>query len=326
MNLTIDPATLTPVGKDLVRPECVLATRSGTVFCCDARGGIMRIGSGGSQHFIGNMGEPWGGPLVPNGITMMPDGSFLAANLADEGGVWRIALDGETTPHITEVDGMPLLPANFVARDAAGRIWITVSARSQPRTDTYHADAAEGFLVLVDDRGARIVAEGFGFTNEAVVDPQGAYIYVNETFGRRLTRFSLGADGSLGPRETVMEFGHGIFLDGMAFDAEGGIWLTSVISNRLIRLVPGEAPFVVFEDPDARLEEMEADYHAGIFGKKGHMTVSKGAHVANLSSLAFGGPDLKTIFLGSLNGNHLLSFRSPIAGAPPVHWNWSGHA
>ena len=38
--------------------------------------------------------------------------------------------------------------------------------------------------------------------------------------------------GALGPRETVTEYGHGVYPDGLEFDAEGGFWVTSIVSNR----------------------------------------------------------------------------------------------
>ena len=42
--------------------------------------------------------------------------------------------------------------------------------------------------------------------------------------------------------------------------------------------------------------------------------------VKNLSSLAFGGPDLRTAYLGCLLGDSLATFRTPVAGLPPSHW------
>ena len=50
---------------------------------------------------------------------------------------------------------------------------------------------------------ARIVADGLGYTNEAVLDARGEWLYVNETFARRTTRFRIGADASLAAPETV---------------------------------------------------------------------------------------------------------------------------
>jgi len=41
----------------------------------------------------------------------------------------------------------------------------------------------------------------------------------------------------------------------------------------------------------------------------------------NISSIAFGGDDLKTIYLGCLLGEQIASFKTDIAGLPPSHWS-----
>ena len=41
----------------------------------------------------------------------------------------------------------------------------------------------------------------------------------------------------------------------------------------------------------------------------------------NISSLAFGGPDLRTAWLGCLGGASLATFRSPVAGLVPAHFD-----
>lgn len=324
MAFPIDPAELEFFGEGLVRPECVVTGRSGRVYVCDWRGGVVRFEPDGRQSFIGTMHAPGEGPLRPNGITVLPDGSILAANLADAGGVWRIAPDGQTEPFITTCEGEPIPPANYVTRDAAGRIWITVSTRLQPRTRANNKAADDGYIMVSDAAGTRIVAEGFGFTNEVGFHPSGEWAYVNETFGRRLSRLRLHEDGRIGPREVVCEFGPGVFPDGLAFDEEGAIWLTSVISNRLIRVgfEPGSRPEVMLEDADPELDRIEAAYQADEFGAD-HMNNSRGQRLANLSSLAFGGPDRRTLVLGSLGGDRLARVRSPIAGAEPPHWHWT---
>ncbi len=40
-----------------------------------------------------------------------------------------------------------------------------------------------------------------------------------------------------------------------------------------------------------------------------------------LASETFGGPDLRTVYLGSLKGSRIPYFRSPVPGLPMVHWN-----
>ena len=41
------------------------------------------------------------------------------------------------------------------------------------------------------------------------------------------------------------------------------------------------------------------------------------------ASVTFGGPDLKTVYVGSLRSTNLPYFTAPVAGLPMVHWNES---
>ena len=319
----IDVATLRFRGSGLVRPECVLACADGSLYTADWRGGVALTRPDGSQAlFAGTL--PGGRPLRPNGIALRRDGSFLLADLGDtDGGVFALARNGTVTPFLERVDGIDLPPTNFVAEDGEGRVWITVSTRRRPRAAAYRGDVADGFVVVVDGRGARIVADGLGYTNEALVSPDGRWLYVNETFARRTTRFRIGADASLAAPETVATYGAGTFPDGLAFDAEGGIWITSIVSNRVLRVTADGAQALVIEDADpAHLAWVEAAFVAGTMGRA-HLDRVAGRRLANVSSLAFGGPGLATAYLGCLAGDAIASFPAPVAGHPPVHWNWS---
>ena len=42
-----------------------------------------------------------------------------------------------------------------------------------------------------------------------------------------------------------------------------------------------------------------------------------------MASVTFGGPDLQTVYIGSLRGKRIPYFRSPIPGLPMVHWKES---
>lgn len=314
--------TLCFSGHDLHRPECVLATARGDLFTADWRGGVAHLRRDGTQTlYAGEL--PGGRPLRPNGIALRADGSFLLADLGTEwGGVHVLERNGAVRPLLERVDGVDLPPTNFVHQDILGRVWITVSTRRRPRADAYRADVADGFIVLLDDRGARIVAEGFGYTNEALVDPGGHWLYVNETFGRRLTRLRIGADGSLGARETVTSFGAGTFPDGLSFDVQGGVWITSIVSNRVLRVAPDGRQQLILADCDpAHLARCEAAFVAGEMGRT-HLDTCGGRVLRNISSLAFGGPDRRTAYLGCLLGSSLASFRAPMAGHPPSHWTY----
>jgi SMP-30/Gluconolactonase/LRE-like region len=215
-----------------------------------------------------------------------------------------------------------LPPTNFVVADHAGRTWITVSTRRTPRALGYRNDCDDGFIVMVNDEGARIVADGLGYTNECAVHPTGLWLYVNETFTRRLSRFAIREDGSLGTKEVVTEFGAGTFPDGLVFDAEGCAWIVSIVSNRVIRVMPDGAQHVFLQDADeAHLAWVEAAYQASDMGRP-HLDQVKSQRLKNISSIAFGGPDLRTGYLGCLLGDHVTTLKMPVAGHPPVHWEY----
>ncbi len=318
----VDLATIQWQGHGLQRPECVLTTARGDVYTADWRGGVLRLSPDGSQDLY--LGQPAAGEaLKPNGIALLKDGSFLLAHLgADTGGVYRLYRDGRTEPFLIQLDGVDLPPTNFVVEDAAGRFWITVSTRLSPRALGYRKSCNDGFVVVVDKKGARIAADGLGYANECAVHPNGQWLYVNETFSRKLSRFAIRADGSLGSKEVVCEFGGGTFPDGLAFDVEGHVWVVSIVSNRLIRVAPDGAQTVWLQDVDpAHLAWVEAAYQANEMGRP-HLDGVKSKVLKNISSIAFGGPDLRTGYLGCLLGDALATLPMPVAGHPPVHWHF----
>ncbi len=318
---TVTPEQLQFTGSGLHRPECVLATRSGALFVSDERGGVTRIGPDGQVRQIGGAATPEAATHLPNGIALRRDGSFLLADLK-QGGVQVLALDGSTRPFLLEVDGVPLPGANFVMVDDRERVWITLSTRRVPRHLGFRPDVDDGFIVLVDGSGARIVADGLGFANECRLDAAGQWLYVNETFVRRTSRFRVGGDGTLSGREVVARYGHGTYPDGVALDEQGGLWVTSVVSNRLIHVAPDGTQHIVLEDSDpGHVEEIEQAWLKGELTRP-HLHIVKSRVLGNLSSLAFGGPDRRTAYLGSLLGDRLANFRSPVAGLAPAHWEW----
>jgi sugar lactone lactonase YvrE len=281
--------------------------------------------AGASHPIVAQAGAP--SDLIPNGWCMNPDGSFLLANLAESGGVWRLVKDGRCTPVLLEVDGLAMPSVNFVHRDREARVWISISTWRQPRDRAFHRDVADGCVILLDGDGARIVADGIGYTNEIKVHPSGQWLYVNETMARRLSRYAIDAPGAgsavhLGPRQTVADYIDGVIPDDFEFDSEGGVWCASVMSNRVVRVAADGAQHVIVEDCDAaEIATGMAHWRAGTFNRE-HMNVGGRRRLGNVASVTFGGPDLKTVYLGSLSAESLFTFRSPIAGAPPPHWEF----
>ena len=319
----IDLASLAFTGTQLHRPECVLTTADGTLHVSDWRGGVTLMAPSGAQRTVLARGEF---KPRPNGIAILGSGDWLLAHLGDsEGGVFRLRSDGELTPFLLEVDGVALPPTNYPHVDHLGRVWITVSTRRQPRDLGYRPDVADGFVVLVDQGGARIVADGLGYTNECLIHPDTGQLFVNETFARRLTRFDVDSHGALSNRTEITRFGHGVYPDGLCFDADGGFWITSIVSNRVIRVHASGEQEVVIEDADSdHLDWVEKAYIAGDMGRP-HLDKAAGQRLRNISSLAFGGDDLRTIYLGCLLGDSVATFRAPVAGLPTSHRAFRGN-
>lgn len=318
---TLTHSDFTRVGAGLHRPECVLTTACGDLYVSDERGGVTRIAADGTHTLFAGQTQD-GRPLGANGFAMLADGSFLVAPLAG-GGVYRLQRNGRSEMFLDEADGRRLVCPNFVLLDEQERLWICCLTQ-QDRTGltSYSRRHRDGYIVLADRRGARIVADGIGFPNEVRIDPSGRYLYTNETLATRLLRYRIRADGSLGPCETVAEFDESNLFDGFTLDSCGGAWITTLVSNRLWYVAPDGAVRLLIEEANpeqlARLTELQKTGSVS----RALLYEEHGTRLRNISSLAFGGPDLRTAYLGSLMGEHLLAFRAPVAGMRPVHWDF----
>jgi gluconolactonase len=243
-SFTLDVGELGWTGQDLQRPESGVAEPDGTLWVSDGRGGVMRIDPDGGQALLAG----WGGE--PNGLAIDPDGNLVTANIA-LGRVQRMTRDGQASTVLEEVDGQRTTSANFVFYDRQGRLWLTCLTREDHWWPAVADARPDGFIVLVDGRGARIVADGIYATNEARLDAEERYLYVAETMKARILRFPVRADGSLGEREVFGPdgLGRGGFVDGFSFDAEGNLWVTTVVRNGLGVLTRDGDWHVVVEDP-----------------------------------------------------------------------------
>ncbi len=289
-DFTLEPEAISWRGADLARPECVLATRDGALFCSDNRGGVTFLAADGRQTTIGRMGG------APNGLALERGGTILVANI-DDGALYRLHRDGRHETVLDTLDGRKLGAVNFVYRDGE-RIWVTVSTRTEPRRQAMERGIADGYVVLIANGTARVAAEGFVFTNEVRVDRARQFLYVAETGKGRIVRLPLGSDGTLGRMEVYgpESLFPGARVDGIAFDAEGYLWVTEVGRNGLYVIAPDRSCHKVFEDPDGRVIDFPA-------------------------SLCFAGPDLRTAIIGSTRLKRLAAFRAPAAGEPLSHWD-----
>jgi len=328
----VDPAAIGRIGRELRRPECILAEPDGTLWAADARGGVVRIAADGSQEMICQTPDPHFDlskssarslleGTLPNGLAFARNGDFLISNFGTDR-LERMTRSGETSVLLDRIDGRPLGKVNFVLRDSRDRIWITVSTMINPWSDAISSTLADGSIVLLDEKGARVVADGFRFTNEIRLDAREEWLYVAETTGKRVTRLRVRADGSLTDREVFgpSTLGAGV-IDGITFDAYGNLWATMIFSDRLVAITPEGDLLELLDDGDPEATaRFEAAFATGAPVPFDIMLRCGGPTCNWLASVTFGGADLSTVYLGGLRATDIPFFRSPVAGLPMVHW------
>jgi len=328
----VDPAHIRFIGHDLQRPECILAEPDGTLWSADARGGVIRIAPNGDQEIItqsfdstfekaSDDANRFTVGTLPNGLALAENGDILISNFGTD--VLEVmSRDGKTRLLYDNIDGQPIGKVNFVLRDSRNRIWLTISTRIKNWMKAISPNIADGYIALADEKGLRIVAEGFRFTNEIRLDAKEEYLYIVETTGQCISRMKVGPDGRLTHREVFgpSKLGRFGFPDGIAFDAFGNLWGTLVMADQIFVITP-EGDFQVTlddtnEEAGMALEQAFQEDRA----TPDDMLMAGGTIAPWFASVTFGGPDLKTVYIGSLRGTHIPYFRSPVAGLPMVHW------
>ena len=329
----LDTSSLQYVGAGLQRPECILAERDGSLWAADARGGVVHIRPDGRQliisqrlsgHFAGVESEAsrYLEGTLPNGLAFADNGDILIANFGTDR-LETMTREGESKVLADRIDGEPIGKVNFVLRDSQNRIWITVSTRIKNWMHALRPDLPDGYIARYEDGAFRIVAEGFHFTNEIRMDAREEYMYVAETTGGCISRLRVHEDGTLGPREVFgpSSLGRGAWPDGIAFDSAGNLWGTMVYSDKLFVLDPrGELRVLLDEGDPPKVEALERAFLDGKVNEQVLFATGRGV-APWMASVTFGGPDLSTLYIGSLRGSRIPYFQAPFPGLPMAHWD-----
>lgn len=329
----LDKSSLQYVGVGLQRPECILAERDGSLWTADARGGVVHIHPDGRQqivaqrlsgHFASVESEAsrYLEGTLPNGLAFADNGDILISNFGTDR-LETMTRDGESKVLADHIDGEPIGKVNFVLRDSRNRIWITVSTRIKNWMHALRPNLPDGYIARYEDGAFRIVAEGFHFTNEIRMDAREEYMYVAETTGGCISRMRVHEDGTLGEREVFgpSSLGKGAWPDGIAFDSAGNLWGTMVYSDKLFVLDPRGNLRVLLDEGDP--QKVDALERAFLDEKVNEQVLfATGQGMAPwMASVTFGGPCLRTLYIGSLRGTRIPCFQAPFPGLPMAHWN-----
>ncbi len=335
----VDRSTIQTIGRDLQRPECILAEPNGTIWTADARGGVVELRPDGSQRVVTPFADATNKTTTQEGYEnrfiqaqgSLPNGLCFSSN-RDAGpsdfiicnwgtnAIETMTRDGQLRTLYTEIDGQPLGKTNFPLRDSKGRIWFTVTTRTEPWSDQINTRATDGYIGLIDERGIRIVAEGFCGTNEIRFDPAEEWLYVVESTAWRISRLRVQPDGTLTDREVYGPARLPGFPDGFAFDVVGNLWVTLIFTDVLIAITPEGDVLTLLDDSSPTTKKALFDAYDNRAVTPDLLGQTMGTIAPWMASLTFGGPDLQTVYLGSLRGTTIPFFRSPVAGQNMIHW------
>lgn len=130
----------------------------------------------------------------------------------------------------------------------------------------------DGALYSVEPDGTtRLIRGGFGTTNGIEWSPEGDLMYVTDTATSTIYRGSYGPDGALGELEPFVS-GHA--HDGLVRDDEGCFWTAVYGGGRVER----------YDASGAHLETVDVP-------------------APNVTSVAFGGADMRTLFIATAREN-----------------------
>jgi gluconolactonase len=333
LDFGVDRSSLSYVGENLQRPECILAEPDGTLWSADARGGVVRLCPDGHQAIVtqsrsgafqqaGSESARYLEGTLPNGLAFARNGDFLISNFGTDC-LEVMSRDGTSRVLADRIDGQPIGKVNFVLRDSKDRIWITVSTRIKNWMHALRTDLADGYLARYEHGNFHIVADGFRFTNEIRFDAKEEFLYVVETTGGCISRLRIDEQGNAAEREIFgpRSLGKGAWPDGIAFDSYGNLWGTLVYSDKLFVLTPqGDLRVLLDEGDPAKVRALEQAFLRNDVTADVLFTTGQGV-APWMASVTFGGRDLQTVYIGSLKGTRIPHFRTPVPGLPMVHWH-----
>lgn len=179
--------------------------------------------------------------------------------------------------------------------DAAGHLWFGSMDDAE--------EAPTGALYRYDGRHVTLADDGYVITNGPALSPDGATLYHTDTLKKEVYAFDRAADGSLSNKRLFVRIADGGHPDGMAVDAAGHVWVATFGGWRIDR----------FDAAGAKVGEVRFP-------------------CANVTKLAFGGDDLRTVYATTARkglseqelreqplAGGLFTFRAETPGQPQHH-------
>jgi sugar lactone lactonase YvrE len=202
--------------------------------------------------------QSWGAPSEVGFLAPLQNGHFIAG--AKTGLFDFDSTSGAFTFMRAVEPDSPGNRLNDGAVDAMGRLWFGSMDDGEGR--------ATGKLYCLDRGALRVMDEGYVITNGPAFSPDGRTLYHTDTLKKRIFAFDIGEDGTLLNRRVFVEIEEGAgYPDGPVVDAQSCLWTGLFGGWAVRRYAPDGALLQTIRFP-----------------------------VANVTKIAFGGPDLSVIY------------------------------
>ncbi|HEV7716330.1 MAG TPA: SMP-30/gluconolactonase/LRE family protein [Steroidobacteraceae bacterium] len=175
--------------------------------------------------------------IGPNGEALDPQGRLVWCASPD-GTIVRLEKDGSRTVLADKYEGKRFNGPNDLAIRSDGAIYFTDSdfglrgsSKSPQKELTFN-----GVYLVKDGKTSLLIDDKTlgGFPNGVTLSPDEKYLYLTSSF-KKMMRYELKADGTLGEGKTFFEGGEGI-VDGMKTDRNGNLYSTGGAGPGAIRV------------------------------------------------------------------------------------------
>ena len=244
---------------NLIGESPVWSTREQALYWIDVEGKLV-------QRFDPASGavERWAMPEVTSCVGLRNAGGLVAGTRT--GFVFLDTTTGAVTPIVHPEADFPGNRFNDGKVDRAGRFWAgtkNIANSPEPTGSLYRLDS---------DRAAHRIDHGFSCVNGIAWSVDDRVMYLCDTWLRRIYSYDFDRDAGIARNRRVfaeLTPAQG-YPDGLTVDASGFIWNAHYDGWRITRYAP-----------DGRIDRVL------------HMPVQ------HVTSLTFGGPDLRTLFVTS---------------------------
>lgn len=186
-----------------------------------------------------------------------------------QGGGFVCGLPGQLMQFTPELGFRPMLaletaiPGNRLndgGVDVQGRLWFGSMDNAE--------EAPTGALYRLDKRGLVQIDSGYVITNGPCTSPDGKTFYHTDTLSKTVYAFDKSETGSLSNKRVFTRIEGSGYPDGSTVDSEGNVWIALFCGSRIERYTPS-----------------------------GELSATIPMPCPNITKIAFGGQDLRTVFV-----------------------------